>query len=186
MESRVIYREHLDYIVYEDGRVFFPERKMEFVRFGHLIQTTRPARESKYQIMKNGYKKCALGLVHRLVAEAFIGLPKDNSYTVNHKDGNKLNNHYTNLEWISHSDNIKHWIYSDRGIGSKTHPIEVYDLKGNLVGVYDSKNSAAEELGLHKTSVTAAIKGRLKQTGGYTFKMITKEEYYAKTIREQK
>lgn len=43
--------------------------------------------------------------VHRLVAEAFID---GRDETVNHKDGNKQNNHVSNLEWMSYSDNNKH------------------------------------------------------------------------------
>lgn len=47
--------------------------------------------------------------IHRLVAEAFI--PNPNNYpVVNHKDGNKLNNVYTNLEWCSYSHNNQHAI----------------------------------------------------------------------------
>ena len=45
--------------------------------------------------------------VNRLVAIAFIPNP-DNLSDVNHKDMNKLNNHVSNLEWTSHSDNVKH------------------------------------------------------------------------------
>jgi len=44
--------------------------------------------------------------VHRLVAKAFV--EGDQTLTVNHIDGNKLNNNYTNLEWISNEDNLKH------------------------------------------------------------------------------
>ena len=40
---------------------------------------------------------------HRAVAEYFIDNP-DNLPIVHHKDGNKLNNIYTNLEWISVKD----------------------------------------------------------------------------------
>lgn len=47
--------------------------------------------------------------IHRLVAENF--LPLDGSRThVNHKDGNKTNNHIDNLEWCNRSENVVHAI----------------------------------------------------------------------------
>lgn len=46
-------------------------------------------------------------LIHRLVAEAYIPNP-NNLPEVNHKDENKLNPHYTNLEWCTHEENINY------------------------------------------------------------------------------
>lgn len=54
------------------------------------------------QLWKNG--KAKRFKVHRLVAITFI--PNPNNYPiVMHKDNNKLNPHYTNLQWGTLSDN---------------------------------------------------------------------------------
>ena len=56
-------------------------------------------------LRKNGENKNHL--THRLVASAF--LENHMSFTdVNHKDGNKTNNHVDNLEWCSRSYNLEH------------------------------------------------------------------------------
>lgn len=66
-------------------------------------------------ISNAGYKRVALRngaeqrkhSVHRLVAEAF--LPKEEGRDfVNHKDRDRLNNHYSNLEWVSMAENNCH------------------------------------------------------------------------------
>ncbi len=45
--------------------------------------------------------------VHRLIAEAFIPNPSQKK-TVNHIDGNRLNNDISNLEWLTQSENNRH------------------------------------------------------------------------------
>lgn len=54
----------------------------------------------------NGVRK--FKSIHRLVAQYFIGHHSFEAMTVNHKDGNKQNNHLTNLEIVTMSQNNKH------------------------------------------------------------------------------
>lgn len=76
----------------------------------------KKGRMLKTNINARGYEYCNISTknvitkvkIHRLVAKYFI----DNLYnkdTVNHIDGNKLNNHYTNLEWLTRKENIQHY-----------------------------------------------------------------------------
>lgn len=46
--------------------------------------------------------------VHRLIAITFLGPEQDGKNEVNHKDGDKLNNNVSNLEWVSRSTNVAH------------------------------------------------------------------------------
>lgn len=48
--------------------------------------------------------------VHQLVANAFHG-PCPPKHEVNHKDGNRVNNRPANLEYVTHSENVRHAIY---------------------------------------------------------------------------
>lgn len=63
---------------------------------------------SGYMIVNlKAFGKQNIKTIHRLVAEAFIPNP-NNLPCVNHKDGNKQNNNVDNLEWCTHSENMKH------------------------------------------------------------------------------
>lgn len=85
--------------------------------FGDLISFKRypNGRALSPYIDKDGYVCVSIRIncksvgqkIHRLVAIAYLENP--NHYEqVNHKDGNKQNNHYTNLEWVSNIDNQRH------------------------------------------------------------------------------
>lgn len=86
---------------------------------------TRVSKILKHAIDKSGYLRVAVSFngelktqkVHRLVAWCFVNGDKD-ATEVNHKDGNKLNNHYSNLEWVNRSENMKH-AYSNKLINPK-------------------------------------------------------------------
>ena len=82
----------------------------------------------------NGYKKVTVShrvggksltknlYVHRLVASLFCPNPNPEELTqVNHKDGDKSNNHYSNLEWVSPSDNMRHSHKEGLNMGRRQH-----------------------------------------------------------------
>lgn len=86
---------------------------------GHIFNTY--GRRLKPNDIGDGYHQVTLYgqgdrksmLVHRIVAKLFVDNPHGYS-EVNHKDGNPSNNHWSNLEWVTASQNVKH----------------AYDLKG--------------------------------------------------------
>lgn len=84
---------------------------------GGLVGRRYPGEKLKQFLLNSGYlavnvtirQKRTTVLVHRAVALAFCGEESD---TVNHIDGNKLNNCAENLEWCTTSANNHHAIVS--------------------------------------------------------------------------
>lgn len=88
--------------------------------------------------------------VHRLVAQSFIPNP-DNLATVNHIDGNKLNNAVSNLQWMSQSDNMQHAfatglcnISGESNGRAKLSAPQVQEIRKQLASGRPQKDIAAE------------------------------------------
>lgn len=90
-----------NYYVSNDGHVYSEKNEM-FLKgtktSGYLYVGLKPLGERKF-------KRIA---VHRLVCEAFHGPAPEPDMQVNHKNGNKLDNRASNLEWCTQTENIHH------------------------------------------------------------------------------
>lgn len=123
------------YQVSNNGLVKSLDRMVKFR--GTEVPKRQEGRILKPGISK-GYKKVVLMKdgerrnfsVHRLVANAHISKTSDGYDTVNHLDGDKLNNNATNLEWCSVYGNTIHAI--DNGlkpVGSKHYLAKLTEEK---------------------------------------------------------
>jgi hypothetical protein len=117
--------------------------------------------------------------IHRLVALAFI--PNiENKPQINHKDGNKLNNHFTNLEWVTNKENHRHKMEHGLNVtlsGEEHYRIKevgIYDLAGNFIKSFFSITEAMKQLGLSNKqgNICACLKGRQKTAYGYIWKYL--------------
>lgn len=123
--------------------------------------------------MRNGYMQINLftndgrrkkELVHRLVAMTFI--PNDKKLpAVNHIDRVRDNNHVTNLEWVTHKENVAK--------SSAPKKIKVKHLKSGEVAEFDSIREACDRLSLTHSNVSACLNISRQQTHrGYVFEFI--------------
>lgn len=156
--------------------------------FGEILSLNRKIKDSigreqtkkgvklKPKIDKDGYLNVTLYddnskphyfSVHRLVAELFIDNP-NNLPSVNHIDGNKKNNKYSNLEWCSVKENNRHAI--NTGLINTNKPIIQLDLKGNYVNEFYSTREAEAYTGIDNSGISKVCKGKRKTAGGFIWK----------------
>lgn len=90
-------------------------------------------------------------MVHRLVAFAWLGIPPFyHKLVINHKDGNKLNNHVDNLEWVTKALNNRHaYTTGERRDTNTVRSFVVYDFD-----TCEYRNCFSER---HVTAVTGLI-----------------------------
>jgi len=113
-----------------DGLVRSKNRTVTMNRCGQLIMANLRARpiapfygKSDYLMVSlQGDGRCKNLLVHRLVASAFIGPQPPSCTMVLHIDGNKYNNHFTNLRYGTAKENAEDAIRHDTlSRGEKHH-----------------------------------------------------------------
>lgn len=109
--------------------------------------------------------------MHRLICYAFNKLEHLNSFDnyenldVNHKDGNKQNNVYTNLEWVTKSENNKHAL--ENGLCNYNISILQYSVnkdgtKKDFIKRFNSITDAHSETNLSKIYIKNLLEGKSK------------------------
>ena len=94
-----------DYEIFGDGTI----RRLSKARGTRVGRIKKPFLHEGYlmvSLMEKG--KLKNKTVHILLCEAFIGTRPINMPQINHKDGNKLNNDLSNLEYCTALHNIQH------------------------------------------------------------------------------
>jgi hypothetical protein len=89
------------------------------------VYSIKYKRIMKLQTNANGYQWIQFSIdsqkknyyIHQLVAIHYINNPENKPF-VNHKDGNKINNHIDNLEWVTQSENTQHYYNELRKVQS--------------------------------------------------------------------
>lgn len=171
------------------GRIKSYDRTISLIRLGTTVKRHVKGSLKKASISNNGYLQISLFkedkkkdfLVHRLVASAFI----PNTYskrTVNHIDGDKLNNYSSNLEWATYSENHKH-AYDDLNkkaymtgrtneLNHNSKGVVMRDELGNELNRFPSISEAERSTGILNSSIVACLKGRNKTAGGYKWNYV--------------
>lgn len=137
--------------------------------------------------------------VHRLVAKYFVPNPKNKS-EINHIDGNKQNNHHSNLEWVTRHENVLHAMntgLSNFGPMIKRNRFEnpdiigQYDMDGNFIAAYANSKVASIYTGVcGRNILQVAHKDEYKpgiirnQAGGFKWKILDNIKDEVKNIEQ--
>ena len=99
--------------------------------------------------------------IHRLVAKAFVPNKDVNLFTqVNHIDGNKKNNDFSNLEWVTAKENKQHALKN--GLIKKfglQKSVAQMDLQGNVIAVFNSASEASRAVGISQGNISNVCRG---------------------------
>lgn len=119
-------------------------------------------------VMFSSMSRTKRKLIHILVAEYFVPNPLKLK-EVNHKDLDKENNYYENLEWTSGEDNRIH--AKDVG-GQPSKPVLQSDLSGKPIREFPSIFNAANSLSKNRFPITCCANGKQHSAYGYKWSYI--------------
>lgn len=161
--------DHTNYEVYDDIEEWKTFRNTIYmVSTWGRVKNSKTNKIMKGKITSAGYREYCLTIdkkkmtvrAHRIVYEVWKGGELD---IINHIDGNKLNNHISNLENVSSFENNLKAIYETK---VKKYPRTAqFDLEGNLIQIYENNADAARTTGVKPQSIQAAIKKGYKSCG---------------------
>lgn len=165
------------------GRIFKPiigyEELYQVANTGDIYSNNYGKKKGRFKKLKQGthrqgYKLIRLYrnniwrsfMVHRVVALAFIPNP-ENKPTVNHKDGNKANNHVDNLEWFTQKEQAAHAYETGLKVGllGSKHPQSKLTEKEVLEIVSDINNGhtlsdLAKKYNISLSTISSIYHGR--------------------------
>lgn len=173
MANEIMLEEYPKYLIYPDGRVYSMHRNK------FLKQSKKKTGYLAVSIL-NSKKEEKTMSVHRLVAIAYVPNP-DNKPQVNHKDGDKTNNNYLNLEWVTASENQKHAYKNNLNTFSEIDRINLKIIQENrkrpvfkidkntnrILCGYNSIKEAGAQNHIDYKLIHAVCKGKQKTTYGH-------------------
>lgn len=167
------------YEISEDGQIWSNYKK------GFLIP--RADRDGYLQLALSGGSrgKKIYVRIATLVAWEYLKPPPSTMLdpTINHKDGNRLNNHYTNLEWMERGRNSS--IRQNKGVGSANHEAklnesQVKEICELLINTNISYKELAEKYHISKSTLSSIKNQKIWKniTSKYDFscRIITRNE----------
>lgn len=125
------------------------------------------------KLEENAYK------CHIIVCELFNGSKPDWADVVNHKNGNKLDNRASNLEWATFSENSIHAHKLHDHSKHTRIPVAKIDIKQNrLVKIYKSLREAAEDHNRAGPNMSVYIKTNYIFDFSFRFEKINRKLVY--------
>lgn len=140
-----------NYLIYNDGRVYS--------KYINKIMSTH---------ISSGYYAVCISIgngsktfrIHRLVALHFVKNEDPLNFNiVNHINGNKLDNNYTNLEWTDQKGNCEHALENGFSTpGKQQRPVVQFDINGDYITEFQSIAEATRQTKINDSAIRRSCK----------------------------